>query len=64
MDQIRQICAEIQTVANNRLTRYSEVSRSSANQVGLICMLGSVALFSLLLFSNPAQYQTVGCTAS
>jgi PAS domain S-box-containing protein len=52
MDQIRMVCAEIQTVANRRLSQQSEASRSSANQIGFISTLGSLALFVLLVLST------------
>ena len=51
MDQIRQGCAEIQRIANGRITQYSQEAESSANQIGLIGTLGSISLFVLLVSS-------------
>ena len=48
MDQIRDLCGEIQTVANRRLILQSESSRASANELGSIATIGSAALFVLL----------------
>lgn len=52
MDQIRAVCAEIQTAANKRLNEFSRESRASANEVGLIGTAGAAALFVLLVFSS------------
>jgi PAS domain S-box-containing protein len=52
MDQIRSICAEIQAAANQRLARFSEETRASSYQLGLVSTLGSSTLFLLLLFST------------
>src|SRR5260221_7376620 len=49
LDQIRQSCAEIQTVAYSRLKQYSEQSSSNPNQLGFVCTFGSLGLFILLL---------------
>jgi PAS domain S-box-containing protein len=49
MDQIRAICAEIQGVANTRLTRYSQQARHSSKRLGLISSAGSAAILILLL---------------
>jgi PAS domain S-box-containing protein len=51
-EQIRQWCGIIQTVAYGRLAKYSEQSRSSANQLGFISTLGSIGLFVLLISST------------
>ncbi|HZO52588.1 MAG TPA: CHASE3 domain-containing protein [Bryobacteraceae bacterium] len=51
MDHIRQLCNEIQRVANGRLTEFSKGARSSANQVALVSVAGSMALFVFLTLS-------------
>ncbi|MBV9770040.1 MAG: CHASE3 domain-containing protein [Bryobacterales bacterium] len=51
MNQIRQICAEIEQVSYRRVAELSEQARSSANQIGLVSTVGSTVLFILLLVS-------------
>jgi len=57
MDQIRQQCAEIQQIANNRITEYSLEAESSANQIGLVGTLGSISLFILLVSGTIAIHK-------
>ena len=54
MDRIRAECAEIQSVADRRLTRFSEDSRASATRLALISTIGSAGLFLLLLLASAA----------
>jgi len=52
MDEIRGICAEIQTLATERMTQFLRQARSSGNEGSLISILGGGCLFSLLIVSN------------
>ena len=52
MEQIRELCGEIQEVERTRLTQFSDDARTSVNQLGFISTLGSAALFVLLVFST------------
>jgi CHASE3 domain sensor protein len=45
MDQIRQVCAEIETVANHRLAQQTEDARSAANRTRIIALAGSALIF-------------------
>jgi PAS domain S-box-containing protein len=54
MGQMRAICAEILTVANGHLISYSEQTRSSVNQGGLVSILGGASLFLLLIIATTA----------
>jgi signal transduction histidine kinase/CheY-like chemotaxis protein len=49
MRQMRRICTEIQAVTNEQLAEYSNQARSSADEGGLISILGCSSLFLLLL---------------
>ena len=49
MDQIRAICAEIQTASDNLLARQREEVRATAYQTGLVGTVGSSAVFVLLV---------------
>jgi signal transduction histidine kinase/FixJ family two-component response regulator len=49
MDQMREICLEIQTVAAGRIGYYSQQAWSSENEDALISILGSASLFLLLV---------------
>ncbi|MEO8658359.1 MAG: PAS domain S-box protein [Bryobacteraceae bacterium] len=51
MDQIRQLCTEMQSVAYARLLRQTTVARSSVNEIALVSVVGSLALFALLVLS-------------
>jgi len=52
MDQIRQLCAEIDATENLRLNGFSGQARSSANQLGALATLGSAGIFALLLIAT------------
>ena len=52
MDQIRQVCSEIQMVAYGRLAQYSEESRASANELRFAGTFGCIGNFVLLLISS------------
>jgi PAS domain S-box-containing protein len=52
MDQIRAICAEIQTASDNLLTRQREEVRATAYQAGLVGTVGSAAVFVLLVLAT------------
>jgi PAS domain S-box-containing protein len=52
MDQIRAICAEIQTASDNLLTQQREEVRTKAYQAGLIGTLGSASVFVLLFLAT------------
>jgi signal transduction histidine kinase/DNA-binding response OmpR family regulator len=49
MDQMREICLEIQAAAARRIIYYSHQARSSENEDALISILGSASLFLLLV---------------
>ena len=51
MDQIRQECREIQSVAYERLSLQSAQAFSSANLMGFVSAAGSLVLFTLLILS-------------
>ncbi len=52
MDQIRDLVAQLGSVANERLDRQTEATRSSALRAGWISILGSIAIFALLIWST------------
>jgi PAS domain S-box-containing protein len=52
MEQIRAICAEIQTANYDLLERQRKAVRASAFQAGFIGMLGSAAVFGLLTLAT------------
>ena len=52
MDRLRQSSLDIETLARARRARYSEQSKSAADELGLISTLGSMVLFVLLAFST------------
>jgi signal transduction histidine kinase/CheY-like chemotaxis protein len=54
MGQVREICAELQVVTNERLMQYSKHSQSSGRQGEIISMVGGTTLFLLLLFAHAA----------
>jgi PAS domain S-box-containing protein len=52
MDRIRDIVAQVGSVANKRLYRQTEAAHTSAVRAGWISVLGSVAIFALLSWST------------
>jgi len=52
MDQIRELCSEILTVALDGLAEYSAKTSSSAHRLGLVSTIGSGGLLVLLIFST------------
>ncbi len=52
MNQIRQLCAGIQSGAYSRLERFADESRSGTRQLGLIATAGSSILFAFLVLSS------------
>lgn len=52
MDQIREICDEIQTASDALLMRQREEVRASAYQAGIVGTFGSVAVFVLLVLAT------------
>lgn len=52
MDQIRDICNDMQSAANQRLTQFSAEAHASATRLGLVSSVGSAALFVLLLLAT------------
>ncbi len=52
MDQIRRICAEMESVADRRFTRQSAEILDRRNEIGLVSTLGAVALLALLLLAT------------
>jgi len=52
MSEMRQICAEIDSVAFSRLAQQSEESRSSANRIGLVSTVGSLGLLGFLILAS------------
>ena len=56
MDQIRDVCAQIDSVANVRLAQLSEQSRASEWRLGLTATLGS-AILGVLLISASVNIQ-------
>lgn len=56
MDQIRDLCAQIDSISNGKLARSSEESRSSEWRLGVIATFGS-ALLGILLISASVAIQ-------
>jgi PAS domain S-box-containing protein len=52
MDRIRTICAEIRSVANQRLVLHTNDARTHAAQLGIISVFGTAALFVLLFIAT------------
>ncbi len=52
MDQIRALGEEIETSTYDYSGRESQRARASANQTGLVAVLGSAAIFTLLIFAT------------
>lgn len=52
MDEIRVVCNEIQSEANQRLERFSAEAHSSVNRLGLVSFAGSAALLLLLFLAT------------
>ena len=52
MDQIRKICAEIETVADGRFTLQSAEMLKRGNEIGLISTIGAIALLALLILAT------------
>jgi len=52
MNEIRAICAEIQSVANRRLSTLAASENVSVNRLGLISSIGSAILLAFLFFAS------------
>jgi PAS domain S-box-containing protein len=52
MDQIRQACAEIETVASNRVSNRSEEALATATRTRVVSTAGSALLFVLLILAT------------
>jgi signal transduction histidine kinase/CheY-like chemotaxis protein len=52
MEHVREICLQIQTVADRSLAQYSEQARRSQREGALISILGGASLFLLLLVAT------------
>jgi PAS domain S-box-containing protein len=52
MDQIRKICSDIESVADRRFGQQVEETEKRGNEIGLIGVLGSLALFVLLVLAT------------
>jgi PAS domain S-box-containing protein len=52
MDEIRALCAQIQSAANQRVTQFSAEARASSNRLGIVSSIGSTALLALLLLAT------------
>ncbi len=52
MDQMREICSEIQALTNARLAQDSSEARRSGDEGGLVSILGCASLFVLLLVAT------------
>ena len=52
MDQIRSVCGEIEVATYDRERRLIEEARTTGNQTALIAVIGSVAIFTFLVFAT------------
>jgi signal transduction histidine kinase/ActR/RegA family two-component response regulator len=52
MDRIRQICAEVETVANERVSRQSEETLADAQQTRTVSAVGSALILGLLILAT------------
>jgi signal transduction histidine kinase/CheY-like chemotaxis protein len=60
MEQVREICLQIQAVADRSLAQYSEQARRSQREGALISILGGCSLFLLLLVATFTIQRGVG----
>ncbi|HEY4359863.1 MAG TPA: PAS domain S-box protein [Bryobacteraceae bacterium] len=54
MDQIRQVCTEIETLLQNRLVQRTEDAQSTTNRTRIVSFAGSVMIFGLLISATLA----------
>lgn len=52
MDQIRALCTEIRAASYDNSNAEAESARTSANETGLIAVLGGAAIFAFLVFAT------------
>jgi PAS domain S-box-containing protein len=58
-ENIRATCAEIENGANTRISQFTQESRESANQLGLVATLGGLILLALLSAATAAVHRGI-----